>query len=168
MPKWQIIYDITYNNIYFLLTNFLICLLYTSKMCIRDREYSRPIVFGEDRLRERGSLPATFNVLTWVIVSLTNDNCRTFKQNQIMFCMHPWLVEDSRRVHFGEDQLRGRGSLLATFYVITRLILFMTNDNCRTLKQNQLLFRIPFWIIQNSRSVDFVEDRLRELSLIHI
>ena len=26
-------------------------------------EYSRPIVFGEDRLRERGSLPATFYVL---------------------------------------------------------------------------------------------------------
>ena len=41
--------------------------------------------FGEDRLRGRGSLPATFNVLTRVIVSMTNDNCRTFKQNQIEF-----------------------------------------------------------------------------------
>ena len=27
-------------------------------------EYSRPIVFGEDRLRVRGSLPVTFYVLT--------------------------------------------------------------------------------------------------------
>ena len=34
-------------------------------MCIRDR-YSRPIVFGEDRLRERGSLPVTFYILTRV------------------------------------------------------------------------------------------------------
>ena len=41
---------------------------------------SRSVDFGEDRLRERGSLPTTFYVLTRVIVSMTNDNCRTFKQ----------------------------------------------------------------------------------------
>ena len=48
-------------------------------MCIRDRprivEFSRPIVFGEDRLRERGSLPAIFFVLTMVF-SIVNDNSR--------------------------------------------------------------------------------------------
>ena len=33
------------------------------KMCIRDRENSRPVDFDDDRLRERGSLPATFYVL---------------------------------------------------------------------------------------------------------
>ena len=74
-------------------------------MCIRDR----PIVFGEDRLRERGSLPATFYVLKRVF-SMANDKSRKFKQNQIMFCMQPWIVEHSRPVVFGEDRLRERGS----------------------------------------------------------
>ena len=55
-------------------------------------EFSRPSVFGEDRLRERGSLPATFNVLTTVIFSMSNDNCRTFKQNQIFFWIIPELL----------------------------------------------------------------------------
>ena len=51
-------------------------------------EVSMTFDFGEDQLRERDSLPATF-VLTRVIVSMTNDNCRPFKQNQIMFCIQP-------------------------------------------------------------------------------
>ena len=37
-----------------------------------------PFDFGEDRLREWRSLPATFYVETRE-VSMTNDNCRTFK-----------------------------------------------------------------------------------------
>ena len=94
--------------------------------------------------------------------SMANDNCRKFKQNQIIFCIQPWFVEDSRPIVFGEDRWRERGSLIATFYVLTRVIFNMTNDNCRKFKQNQLRFCIPFWIIKNSRSVDFFEDRLRE------
>ena len=31
------------------------------------------------------------------------------------------VVEDSRFIDFGEDQLKGRGSLPATFYVLTRV-----------------------------------------------
>ena len=50
---------------------------------------SRSVDFGEDRLRERGSLPVTFYVLTRVIFYMTNDNCRKFKQNQLLFCMQP-------------------------------------------------------------------------------
>ena len=70
---------------------------------------------SEDRFRERGSLPATFYVLRRVIFSLTNDNCRAFKQNQIMFCIQPRFVEYSRPIGFGEDRLRERGSLLQRF-----------------------------------------------------
>ena len=40
----------------------------------RQVEFSIPIGVGEDRLRERGSLPATFYVLTRVIFYMTNDN----------------------------------------------------------------------------------------------
>ena len=50
----------------------------------------------------------------------TYDNCRTFKQNQIMFCMRASIVETSRSVDFGEDRLMERGSLPATFYVVSR------------------------------------------------
>ena len=53
--------------------------------------------------------------------SMANDNCRKFKQNQISFCIRPWIVEVSRNFDFGEDRLRGRGSLPATFYVLTRV-----------------------------------------------
>ena len=31
------------------------------------------------------------------------------------------IVEDSRPIDFGEDQLRERGSLPATFYILTRI-----------------------------------------------
>ena len=89
-------------------------------MCIRDR-FSRPIVFGEDRLREKGSSPATFFVLTRVF-SMANDNCRKFKHNQIIFCMQLWIVDFSRPIVFGIDRLTERGSLPATFYVVTREI----------------------------------------------
>ena len=51
--------------------NCCICLLYTS-----------PAGFSENRLREYGSLPATFYVLTRVIF-LTNDNSRKVKHNQL-------------------------------------------------------------------------------------
>ena len=37
---------------------------------------------------------------------MTNDNCRKFNENQIMFCTQPWIVEFSRPVDFGEDRLR--------------------------------------------------------------
>ena len=36
---------------------------YTHLDVYKRQEYSRPVVFGEDRLRERGSLSATFYVL---------------------------------------------------------------------------------------------------------
>ena len=68
-------------------------------------EFSIPIGVGEDRLRERGSLPATFYILNRVF-SMANDKSRKFKQNQIMFCIQPRIVEFSRPVGFGEDPLR--------------------------------------------------------------
>ena len=40
-----------------------------------------------------------------------------FKQNQIMFCIQLEIVEFSRHNGFGEDRLRERGSLPATFYI---------------------------------------------------
>ena len=52
-------------------------------MCIRDRpwivEFSSPIGVGEDRLRERGSLPATFflmkgNLFLWQTITAANSN----------------------------------------------------------------------------------------------
>ena len=50
--------------------------------------------------------------------SMANDNCRKFKQNQIIFCIMPWIVQFSKSIDFGEDRLRERGSLPATFYVL--------------------------------------------------
>ena len=41
---------------------------------------------------------------------MTKDNCRRFKQNQVIFCICARVVEDSRPIDFGEDRLRGRGS----------------------------------------------------------
>ena len=52
---------------------------------------------------------------------MADDNSRKFKQNQIILCIHPWIVEDSRPFDFGEDRLGGRGCLPATFYVLTRV-----------------------------------------------
>ena len=96
----------------------------SKEMCIRDR------------LRGRGSLPATFYVLRRAfsmacllytsIFYMTNDNCRKFKQNQIIFCILSWIVEFSRPVVFGEDRLRERGSLPATFYVLKGYFLWQT------------------------------------------
>ena len=40
-------------------------------------EFSRSVDFGKDRLRERGSLPVTFYVLTRVF-PMANDNSRKF------------------------------------------------------------------------------------------
>ena len=116
-------------------------------------EYSRPIVFGEDRLRERGSLPATFCVLTRVFY-MANDNSRKFKQNQIMFRIQHWIIEFSRPFVFGEGRLRERGSLPATFYVLTRVFL-MANDNSRKFKQNQKIICIQLWfcLLYTSRCV---------------
>ena len=39
-----------------------------------------------------------------------------FRQNQIMFCMHPWIVEDFRHIYFNEYRVRERCRLPATFY----------------------------------------------------
>ena len=88
-------------------------------MCIRDS--SGPVDFSEDWLRERGSLPATFYVITRLVLSMTNDNCRKFNHNQIIFCIRAYIVENARPVDFGEDRLRGKGSLPETFFVVTRV-----------------------------------------------
>ena len=58
---------------------------------------------------------------THLVFSMANDNCRKFKQNLIIFCIQPRFVEFSRPIVFGEDRLRERGSLPATFYVLTRV-----------------------------------------------
>ena len=55
------------------------------------------------------------------IFSTANDNSRKFKQNQIICCICAQVVEDARPIDFGEDRLRGRGSLPATFYVFTKV-----------------------------------------------
>ena len=57
----------------------------------RQVEGSRPIDSSKNRLRERGSLPETFYFLMRVIFSMTNDNCRKFKHNQIIFAYVPEL-----------------------------------------------------------------------------
>ena len=46
---------------------------------------------------------------------MANDS-RKFKQNQMMFCIQPCIVEFSIPIGVGEDRLRGRGSLPAKFY----------------------------------------------------
>ena len=51
-------------------------------------EYARPIDFGEDRLRERDSLSATFYIFKRVF-SMANDNSHKFKQNQKIICIQP-------------------------------------------------------------------------------
>ena len=45
-----------------------------------------------------------------VIFSMANDNSRNFKQNQMMFCIQPCIVESSIPIGVGEDRLRERGS----------------------------------------------------------
>ena len=57
---------------------------------------------------------------------MANDKSRKFKHNQIMFCILPWIVEFSRLFVFGEDRLRERGSLPATFYVLKWYFLWQT------------------------------------------
>ena len=114
-------------------------------------EFSRPIVFGEDRLRERGSLPATFYVLRRVIFSMTNDNCRKFKYNQIMFCIRPYVVEVSRSVDFGEDQLRLRGSLPATFYIVTREMFSWRTTTAAHSNRIKYFFCMHPWIVEDWR-----------------
>ena len=84
---------------------------------------------------------------------MANDKSRKFKQNQISFFIRPWSVEYSTPIVFGEDRLRERGSLPATFYVLTRVIFYMTNGNCRIFKQNQIIFCIHPWIVVISRQM---------------
>ena len=72
---------------------------------------------------------------------MTNDNCRKFKENQIIFCTLSCVAESSRSIDFGEDRLRERGSLPATFFVLSR-VFYMANDNSRKFKQNQMMFCI--------------------------
>ena len=118
-------------------------------------EYSRPVVFGEDGLGERGSLPATFYVLTRVILSMMIDNFRKFKGNQIIFCKLSWFVKMWRHVDFGEDRLRKRGSLPDTFFVLSR-VFYMANDNSLKCKQNHIIFCIQPWnvcLLYTSRCV---------------
>ena len=52
---------------------------------------------------------------------MANDNSRKFKQNQMMFCIQPYIVEFSSPIGVGEDRFRERGSLPATFYDLTRV-----------------------------------------------
>ena len=58
-------------------------------MCIRDRpcivEFSIPIGVGEDRLRKRGSLPATFYVLTRVLLPYSLRNGSMVMAKKIVF-----------------------------------------------------------------------------------
>ena len=75
---------------------------------ILNVEFSRSVVFGEDRLRERGSLPAT--VFYQGFFSMVNDNSHKFKKNQMMFCIQPCIVEISIPIGVGEDRLRDRGT----------------------------------------------------------
>ena len=58
------------------------------KMCIRDR----PIVFGEDRLRERGSLPATvffyqgkffFGAILYHVTSVSYTHLDVYKRQDV-------------------------------------------------------------------------------------
>ena len=100
---------------------------------------------------------------THLIFSVTNDNCRKFKENQLMFCIQPWIVEFSRPIVFGEDRLRERGSLPVTFYVLTMVIFSMTNDNCHKFKQNQIIVYICARVVEDSNPIDFGEERLREM-----
>ena len=58
--------------------------------------------------------------------SMVNDNSRKFKLNQIIFSIHRWFVEYSWHFVFGEDRLRERGSLPATFYVLKGYFLWQT------------------------------------------
>ena len=64
----------------------------------------------------KGYLPATLYVITRLILSMTNDNCRKFNHNQIMFCICPYIAENERPVEFGEHRLRRKGSLAETFF----------------------------------------------------
>ena len=47
---------------------------------------------------------------------MVNDNSRKFKQNQMLFCIDPCIVELSIPIGVGEDRLRERGSLPATVF----------------------------------------------------
>ena len=58
--------------------------------------------------------------------SIVNDNSRKFKQNQMMFCIQPCIVDFSIPIGVGEDRLRERGSLPATFYVLKGYFLWQT------------------------------------------
>ena len=73
--------------------------------------------FGEDRLRERGSLPVKFYVLTRVIVSMTNDNCRKFKHNQIILCIRSWIVKNWRPVSYTHLDVYKRQILWCIHYM---------------------------------------------------
>ena len=83
-------------------------------------------------IRDRGSLPATFYVLSRVF-SMANDKSRKFKQNQKMSRIQPWIIEFSRSIVFGEDRFRGRGSLPATVFYQGEFFPIV-NDNSRKFK----------------------------------
>ena len=51
------------------------------------------------------------------ILFMANDNSRKYKQNQIIFRVPTSIIVFSRPVVFGEDRLRKRGSLPATFFL---------------------------------------------------
>ena len=87
-------------------------------------EFSRSVDFGKDRLRERGSLPVTFYVLTRVF-PMANDNSRKFKQNQIIFCIQPKIVEFSRPVSYTHLDVYKRQELSASWKLVDNYLIEM-------------------------------------------
>ena len=100
------------------------------------------------------------NVSVCRIVSMANDNCRTFKQNQIMFCIHPWFVEYSRPIVFGEDRLRERGSLPATVFFLIKgnfTSMFLKEMEVWWWQKNRVADYCRFWLYytQNMKKSHF-------------
>ena len=110
-------------------------------------------------------LPVSY---THLVFYMANDNSRKFKQNQIMFCIQHSIVEFSRPIVFSEDRLRKRGSLPATFNVLTCIIFSMTNDNFRKFNQNTNNVLQTFLNYTELNVCWFWWRSVKGLSLIHI
>ena len=105
-------------------------------ICARFVEDSRPIDFGEDRLRERGSLPVTFYVLTRVLLPYSLRNGSMVMAKKIVF----EIIADSDCTTLKT----WKKSLFEKCLCVCLSVDFfsMANDNCRKFKQNQIMFRI--------------------------
>ena len=78
---------------------------------------------------------------------MKNDIFRKFKENQILFCIRPSIVEKSRPIDFGEDRLMERGSLQATFYVLTRVFFWQMCIRDRYANNHLILFEFAALIV---------------------